>query len=132
MFHNFGPLYSFTLRSKLRSKAFLISTLLTILFIFGFTNIDRILSNFADTDSGEALLVTENVELVTVMQSLGYESVEAANVTEDEARAGLDNGDYERSSPSSMAIRPASCRNVRRLSSRRSFRRRSVKCGMPS
>lgn len=95
MFHNFGPLYSFTLRSKLRSKAFLISTLLTILFIFGFTNIDRILSNFADTDSGEALLVTENVELVTVMQSLGYESVEAANVTEDEARAGLDNGDYE-------------------------------------
>jgi len=95
MFHNFGPLYSFTLRSKLRSKAFLISTLLTILFIFGFTNIDRILSNFEDTDSGSAILVTENAELVTVMQSLGYESVEAANVTEDEAREGLDNGDYE-------------------------------------
>ncbi|STO07463.1 ABC transporter permease [Exiguobacterium aurantiacum] len=70
MFHNFGPLYSFTLRSKLRSKAFLISTLLTILFIFGFTNIDRILSNFEDTDSAQAVLVTENAEVVAFID--GY------------------------------------------------------------
>lgn len=95
MFHNFGPLYSFTLRSKLRSKAFLISTLLTIVFIFGFTNIDRLLANFEDTDQAQAILVTENSELTTLMQSLGYEDIESAAITEDEARTGLDNGDYE-------------------------------------
>lgn len=95
MFHNFGPLYSFTLRSKLRSKAFLISTLLTILFIFGFTNIDRLLANFEDTDQAQAILVTENNELTTLMQSLGYEDIESSAISESEARAGLDNGDYE-------------------------------------
>lgn len=95
MFHNFGPLYSFTLRSKLRSKAFLISTLLTILFIFGFTNIDRLLANFEDTDQAQAILVTDNNELTTLMQSLGYEDIESAAISESEARAGLDNGDYE-------------------------------------
>ena len=95
MFHNFGPLYSFTLRSKLRSKAFLISTLLTILFIFGFTNIDRLLANFEDTDQAQAILVTDNNELTTLMQSLGYEDIESSAISESEARAGLDNGDYE-------------------------------------
>lgn len=95
MFHNFGPLYSFTLRSKLRSKAFLISTLLTILFIFGFTNIDRLLANFEDTDQAQAILVTDNNELTTLMQSLGYEDIESSVITESEARAGLDSGDYE-------------------------------------
>ncbi|MFK3986666.1 ABC transporter permease [Exiguobacterium mexicanum] len=95
MFHNFGPLYSFTLRSKLRSKAFLISTILTILFILGFTNIDRLLANFEDTDQAQAILVTENNELTTLMQSLGYEDIESAAISESEARTGLDNGDYE-------------------------------------
>ncbi|MCT4775694.1 MULTISPECIES: ABC transporter permease [Exiguobacterium] len=95
MFHNFGPLYSFTLRSKLRSKAFLISTLLTVLFIFGFTNIDRLLANFEDTDQAQAILVTDNNELTTLMQSLGYEDIESASISESEARTGLDNGDYE-------------------------------------
>lgn len=87
MFHNFGPLYSFTLRSKLRSKAFLISTLLTILFIFGFTNIDRLLANFEDTDQAQAILVTDNNELTTLMQSLGYEDIESSAISESEARA---------------------------------------------
>ncbi|TCI22435.1 ABC transporter permease [Exiguobacterium sp. SL-9] len=95
MFHNFRPLYLFTLRSKLRSKAFLISTILTILFILGFTNIDRLLANFEDTDQAQAILVTENNELTTLMQSLGYEDIESAAITEKEARTGLDNGDYE-------------------------------------
>ncbi|TCI39242.1 MULTISPECIES: ABC transporter permease [Exiguobacterium] len=95
MFHNFKPLYAFTLRSKLRSKAFLISTILTIVFILGFTNIDRLLANFEDTDQGQALLVTQNAELTEIMQSLGYEGVESADITETEARAGLENGDYE-------------------------------------
>lgn len=95
MFHNFGPLYSFTLRSKLRSKAFLISTILTILFILGFTNMDRLLANFEDTDQAQAILVTENNELTTLMQSLGYEDIESAAISESEARTGLDNGDYE-------------------------------------
>ncbi|TCI77694.1 ABC transporter permease [Exiguobacterium sp. SH0S1] len=95
MFHNFKPLYAFTLRSKLRSKAFLISTILTIVFILGFTNIDRLLANFEDTDQGQALLVTQNAELTEIMQSLGYEGVRSADITETEARSGLENGDYE-------------------------------------
>ncbi|MEJ6528925.1 ABC transporter permease [Exiguobacterium sp. USCH10] len=94
MFHNFGPLYAFTLKSRIRSKAFVISTALTILFIFGFTNIDRIMSSFEDSEQASALVVTENTALVDTMQSLGYEDVATSDITEEEARAGINDGEY--------------------------------------
>lgn len=94
MFHNFGPLYAFTLKSRIRSKAFVISTALTILFIFGFTNIDRIMSSFEDSEQASALVVTENTALVDTMQSLGYEDVATSDITEEEARAGINDGAY--------------------------------------
>ncbi|WP_214741775.1 MULTISPECIES: ABC transporter permease [unclassified Exiguobacterium] len=94
MFHNFGPLYTFTLKSRIRSKAFLISTALTVLFIFGFTNIDRIMSMFEDSEQASALVVSENTEIVDTMQSLGYEDVATSDLTEDEARAGINDGEY--------------------------------------
>lgn len=94
MFHNFGPLYAFTLKSRIRSKAFVISTALTILFIFGFTNIDRIMSSFEDSEQASALVVTENTALVDTMQSLGYEDVAISDITEEEARAGINDGEY--------------------------------------
>ena len=94
MFHNFGPLYAFTLKSRIRSKAFVISTALTILFIFGFTNIDRIMSSFEDSEQASALVVTENTALVDTMQSLGYEDVSTSDITEEEARAGINDGEY--------------------------------------
>ena len=94
MFHNFGPLYAFTLKSRIRSKAFLISTALTILFIFGFTNIDRIMSTFEDSEQASALVVSENTELVDTMKSLGYEDVASSDITEEEARTGINDGEY--------------------------------------
>lgn len=94
MFHNFGPLYGFTLKSRIRSKAFVISTALTILFIFGFTNIDRIMSSFEDSEQASALVVTENTALVDTMQSLGYEDIATSDITEEEARAGINDGEY--------------------------------------
>ena len=94
MFHNFGPLYAFTLKSRIRSKAFLISTALTILFIFGFTNIDRIMSTFEDSEQASALVVSENTELVDTMKSLGYEDVASIDITEEEARTGINDGEY--------------------------------------
>ncbi|MCA0981005.1 ABC transporter permease [Exiguobacterium aestuarii] len=94
MFHNFGPLYAFTLKSRIRSKAFVISTALTILFIFGFTNIDRIMSSFEDSEQASALVVTENTALVDTMKSLGYEDVAMSDITEEEARAGINGGEY--------------------------------------
>ncbi|MDA5560617.1 ABC transporter permease [Exiguobacterium sp. MMG028] len=94
MFHNFGPLYAFTLKSRIRSKAFVISTALTILFIFGFTNIDRIMSSFEDSEQASALVVTENTALVDTMQSLGYDDVATSDITEEEARAGINDGEY--------------------------------------
>lgn len=94
MFHNFGPLYAFTLKSRIRSKAFVISTALTILFIFGFTNIDRIMSSFEDSEQASALVVTENTALVDTMQSLGYEDIATSDITEEEARAGINDGEY--------------------------------------
>lgn len=94
MFHNFGPLYAFTLKSRIRSKAFVISTALTILFIFGFTNIDRIMSSFEDSEQASALVVTENTALVDTMQSLGYEDVAMSDITEEEARSGINDGEY--------------------------------------
>ncbi|WP_214745848.1 ABC transporter permease [Exiguobacterium sp. s189] len=94
MFHNFEPLYAFTLKSRIRSKAFVISTALTILFIFGFTNIDRIMSSFEDSEQASALVVTENTALVDTMQSLGYEDVATSDITEEEARAEINDGEY--------------------------------------
>jgi ABC-2 type transport system permease protein len=94
MFHNFGPLYAFTLKSRIRSRAFVISTALTILFIFGFTNIDRIMSSFEDSEQASALVVTENTALVDTMQSLGYEDVATSDITEEEARSGINDGEY--------------------------------------
>ena len=94
MFHNFGPLYAFTLKSRIRSKAFLISTALTILFIFGFTNIDRIMSTFEDSEQASALVVSENKEIVDTMKSLGYEDVASSEITEEEARTGINDGEY--------------------------------------
>lgn len=94
MFHNFGPLYAFTLKSRIRSKAFVISTALTILFIFGFTNIDRIMSSFEDSEQASALVVTENTALVDTMQSLGYEDIATSDITEEEARVGINDGEY--------------------------------------
>ncbi|WP_214785945.1 ABC transporter permease [Exiguobacterium sp. s183] len=94
MFHNFGPLYAFTLKSRIRSKAFVISTALTILFIFGFTNIDRIMSSFEDSEQASALVITENTALVDTIQSLGYEDVATSDITEEEARAGINDGEY--------------------------------------
>ncbi|MGE6490662.1 ABC transporter permease [Exiguobacterium sp. NPDC077395] len=94
MFHNFGPLYAFTLKSRIRSKAFVISTALTILFIFGFTNIDRIMSSFEDSEQASALVVTENTALVDTIQSLGYEDIATSDITEEEARAGINDGEY--------------------------------------
>ncbi|MCT4785929.1 ABC transporter permease [Exiguobacterium aestuarii] len=94
MFHNFGPLYAFTLKSRIRSKAFVISTALTILFIFGFTNIDRIMSSFEDSEQASALVVSENPALVDTMKSLGYEDVAVSDISEEEARAGINDGEY--------------------------------------
>lgn len=94
MFHNFGPLYAFTLKSRIRSKAFIISTALTILFIFAFTNIDRIISAFEDSEQVSALIVTENVELIETMQSLGYNDVALSDISEAEARQGISDGEY--------------------------------------
>ncbi|WP_214820699.1 MULTISPECIES: ABC transporter permease [unclassified Exiguobacterium] len=94
MFHNFGPLYAFTLKSRIRSKAFVISTALTILFIFGFTNIDRIMSSFEDSEQASALVVSENPALVDTMKSLGYEDVAVSDITEEEARTGINDGEY--------------------------------------
>ena len=93
MFHNFGPLYRFTLKTRLRSKAFLISTALAIVFIFAFANIDKIFSSFEDSEQASAILVTENTALVETIQSLGYEDIEARNLSEDEARDQINAGD---------------------------------------
>lgn len=93
MFHNFGPLYRFTLKTRLRSKAFLISTALAIVFIFAFANIDKIFSSFEDSEQASAILVTENTALVETLQSLGYEDIEAGNLSEDEARDQINAGD---------------------------------------
>lgn len=93
MFHNFGPLYRFTLKTRLRSKAFLISTALAIVFIFAFANIDKIFSSFEDSEQASAILVTENTALVETLQSLGYEDIEAGNLSEDEARDQINVGD---------------------------------------
>ena len=94
MFHNFGPLYAFTFKSRIRSKAFIISTALTILFILGFTNVDKILSTFEDSEQSSALIVTENTELIDVVQSLGYKDVASSDMNEEEARDSISNDDY--------------------------------------
>ena len=95
MLHNFRPLYTFTLKSRIRSKAFVVSTVLTLLFIFAFTNADKIFSVFEDSEQASAVVVTDNPNVVGTLQALGYEDVSSRDLSEAAARDEINNGEVD-------------------------------------
>jgi ABC-2 type transport system permease protein len=52
------------------------------------------MSTFEDSEQASALVVSENTELVDTMKSLGYEDVASSEITEEEARTGINDGEY--------------------------------------
>ena len=95
MLHNFRPLYTFTLKSRIRSKAFVVSTVLTLLFILAFTNADKIFSVFEDSEQASAIVVTDNPDVVGTLQALGYEDVSSRDLSEAAARDEINNGEVD-------------------------------------
>ncbi|WP_214825469.1 ABC transporter permease [Exiguobacterium algae] len=95
MLHNFRPLYTFTLKSRIRSKAFVVSTVLTLLFIFAFTNADKIFSVFEDSEQASAVVVTDNPDVVGTLQAIGYEDVTSRDLSEAAARDEINNGEVD-------------------------------------
>ncbi|MCM2676017.1 hypothetical protein [Alkalicoccobacillus plakortidis] len=81
--NNFWTVTLHTLSNRLKTKAFIITTLITIVFIAGAINIDRIFDAFSGGDEGPQTIVVvgdqEDVTDVVVAELSGSEDYEATN-----------------------------------------------------
>ena len=74
MNRKFLTLYRFNLLQKLRAKSFLISTVLMVLFLVGFGNIERILDWFSGDDPKVALVSELSTDLRPALKKAGVTS----------------------------------------------------------
>src|SRR5690625_1501929 len=86
--NKFWIVLSHTYFSRLKSKSFIISTLITLLFLVGFANIQSIIQFFSGEDEADQVIVIdESNELVTPLQtsvSQVDENIELITYTESE------------------------------------------------
>src|SRR5690625_1678767 len=98
--NKFGTILSHTYMTRVKSKSFLISTIITLLLIFGIANIQSIIEAFSSDDkqtvavidsSGELFEpLKENVE--STSQDLALVSVDQS---EDSVKKAVQDGEYE-------------------------------------
>ncbi|KOP30216.1 ABC transporter [Exiguobacterium sp. BMC-KP] len=96
MNRKFLTLYRFNLLQKLRAKSFLISTVLMVLFLVGFGNIERILDWFSGDDPKVALVSELSTDLRPALKKAGVTSdITTKNYTVAEARKAVDRGTFD-------------------------------------
>lgn len=96
MNRKFLTLYRFNLLQKLRAKSFLISTILMVLFLVGFGNIERILDWFSGDDPKVALVSELSTDLRPALKKAGVTSdITAKDYTVAEARKAVDRGTFD-------------------------------------
>ncbi|MGX9806649.1 ABC transporter permease [Exiguobacterium acetylicum] len=96
MNRKFLTLYRFNLLQKLRAKSFLISTVLMVLFLVGFGNIERILDWFSGDDPKVALVSELSMDLRPALKKAGVTSdITTKNYTVAEARKAVDRGTFD-------------------------------------
>lgn len=96
MNRKFLTLYRFNLLQKLRAKSFLISTILMVLFLVGFGNIERILDWFSGDDPKVALVSELSTDLRPALKKAGVTSdITTKDYTIAEARKAVDRGTFD-------------------------------------
>jgi len=96
MNRKFLTLYRFNLLQKLRAKSFLISTVLMVLFLVGFGNIERILDWFSGDDPKVALVSELSTDLRPALKKAGVTlDITPKEYTVAEARKAVDRGTFD-------------------------------------
>ncbi|WP_286950236.1 ABC transporter permease [Exiguobacterium sp. UBA4551] len=96
MNRKFLTLYRFNLLQKLRAKSFLISTVLMVLFLVGFGNIERILDWFSSDDPKVALVSELSTDLRPALKKAGVTSdITTKDYTVAQARKAIDRGTFD-------------------------------------
>jgi len=96
MNRKFLTLYRFNLLQKLRAKSFLISTVLMVLFLVGFGNIERILDWFSGDDPKVALVSELSTNLRPALKKAGVTSdITTKEYTVAQARKAVDRGTFD-------------------------------------
>ena len=96
MNRKFLTLYRFNLLQKLRAKSFLISTVLMVLFLVGFGNIERILDWFSGDDPKVALVSELSIDLRPALKKAGVTSdITTKEYTVAQARKAVDRGTFD-------------------------------------
>lgn len=96
MNRKFLTLYRFNLLQKLRAKSFLISTVLMVLFLVGFGNIERILDWFSGDDPKVALVSELSTDLRPALKKAGVTSdITTKDYTVAQARKAIDRGTFD-------------------------------------
>ena len=96
MNRKFLTLYRFNLLQKLRAKSFLISTVLMVLFLVGFGNIERILDWFSGDDPKVALVSELSTDLRPALKKAGVTSdITTKEYTVAQARTAVDRGTFD-------------------------------------
>ncbi|HBQ77364.1 MAG TPA: ABC transporter permease [Exiguobacterium sp.] len=96
MNRKFLTLYRFNLLQKLRAKSFLISTVLMVLFLVGFGNIERILDWFSGDDPKVSLVSELSTDLRPALKKAGVTSdITTKDYTVAQARKAIDRGTFD-------------------------------------
>ncbi|MGA9231250.1 MAG: ABC transporter permease [Exiguobacterium oxidotolerans] len=96
MNRKFITLYRFSLLQKLRSKSFLISTVLLVVFLVGLTNIERIIDWFSGDDPKIAVVSSLDADIIPVLKESGIKTdVDKKDFTLKEARDVVKKGTYD-------------------------------------
>lgn len=96
MNRKFLTLYRFNLLQKLRAKSFLISTVLMVLFLVGFGNIERVLDWFSGDDPKVALVSELSTDLRPALKKAGVTSdITTKEYTVAQARKAVDRGTFD-------------------------------------
>lgn len=91
---------SHTYWSRFKTKSFLISTIISILFIFAISNIQTIIDAFSDDSTDRVAVIDESGELLEPLKEIvesGNEDIKliAFSGSESEAKTAVQEGDYQ-------------------------------------
>ncbi|UOQ86626.1 ABC transporter permease [Gracilibacillus salinarum] len=94
--NKFWTVFGHTYLSKVKSKSFIITTAIFLVFIVAFSNIQSIMEMFNSEDTDRVAVVSEQTELVDVLSERLESDVELESFdgTLDEAKEAVTNEDY--------------------------------------
>src|SRR5690625_3508957 len=96
----FWIILSHTFMTRLKSKAFIITTLITLLFIYGLANIQSIIEVFSNDEKDQVAVIDETEQLFmplqeSVQQTNGDVEVHLYEGTEEEGKEAIKDEEYK-------------------------------------